>query len=344
MIVVESLLLSLLLFYSFKCSLSDFKVNKIFNKELIIGFVISIIINSIYYSLFNSNEFSHYIGNIVFGIICSFILYIFNIWAGGDTKLFILLSLLVPAECYYNEGVISIVIIFVLIFSISFIYILIESVVFKCIKKKTFKSNSSIKSIRTIIYYLLFVSGNVTLIQTGIRYIIPNLYFKYRLVFMFANVFIVLYCRESFFRTNKIVRNIIILIGSICYLFSIYKGYFFENTKEIVIVLVILIFKLLAEKYNYEEIPTKNVEEGMVLSFSTVISFMNSKVKGLPLKTTEDIKSRITKQEAESIKKWANSSNGKEKIIIVRKIPFAVFISLGFISYLLIGGILWLYV
>lgn len=161
---------------------------------------------------------------------------------------------------------------------------------------------------------------------------------------MFINVFIVVYFNRKFIKINKIVRNLIMLIGLSCYILSIYNGYFFDNTKEIIIVLTVLVFKSMAEKYNYEEISAIDVEEGMVLSISTVMLFMNSRIKGLPLKTTEDIKSRITKQEAESIRRWTNSSKGKDKIVIVRKIPFAIFISLGFISYLLIGGLLWLYV
>lgn len=107
MITIESLLITLLIFYSFKCSLSDFKINKIFNEEIFIGFIIAIIINFLYYGVFNSSEFHHYISNIIFGIVCSFSMYFLNLWAGGDTKLFILLSLFIPSKYYYNSGVIS---------------------------------------------------------------------------------------------------------------------------------------------------------------------------------------------------------------------------------------------
>lgn len=344
MITIESLLITLLIFYSFKCSLSDFKINKIFNEEIFIGFIIAIIINFLYYGVFNSSEFHHYISNIIFGIVCSFSMYFLNLWAGGDTKLFILLSLFIPSKYYYNSGVISIVIIFILIFSISFIYIFIETIVFIYKKKKIFESKTSLKNLKGIIQYLLFISGIITLIQTSLRYFIPIIYLNYSIVFMFINVFIVVYFNRKFIKINKIVRNLIMLIGLSCYILSIYNGYFFDNTKEIIIVLTVLVFKSMAEKYNYEEISAIDVEEGMVLSISTVMLFMNSRIKGLPLKTTEDIKSRITKQEAESIRRWTNSSKGKDKIVIVRKIPFAIFISLGFISYLLIGGLLWLYV
>ena len=62
---------------------------------------------------------------------------------------------------------------------------------------------------------------------------------------------------------------------------------------------------------------------------------MPSNIKGLPKeKNTEDIRSRITEEEAESIKRWEFSKYGQSEIVIVRKIPFAIFISIGSIVYI----------
>ncbi|MCD8216029.1 MAG: hypothetical protein LUC97_10385 [Clostridiales bacterium] len=70
------------------------------------------------------------------------------------------------------------------------------------------------------------------------------------------------------------------------------------------------------------------------MAYSTIVSFLPSSVKEL-LKTkgTEDIRSKITEEEAESIKRWENSKYGQHEIIIVRKIPFAIFISIGTVIY-----------
>ena len=70
------------------------------------------------------------------------------------------------------------------------------------------------------------------------------------------------------------------------------------------------------------------------MSYSTIVCFIPSTIKGLPKeKTTEDIRSRITADEAESIKRWETSKYGQSEIIIVRKIPFAIFISIGTVIY-----------
>jgi hypothetical protein len=97
----------------------------------------------------------------------------------------------------------------------------------------------------------------------------------------------------------------------------------------------------IAEKYNYKTIPTEDVKSGMVLSYGTILMFQPSKVKGLPTYTTEDIRSRISGDEAERIVRWKNSKYGRPMITIVRKIPFAIFITMGTIFYLLMRILLW---
>ena len=77
------------------------------------------------------------------------------------------------------------------------------------------------------------------------------------------------------------------------------------------------------------------------MAYSTVLQFSRSRVKGLPIITTEDMSSRITAEQADSIKRWGKSKNGKESIVILRKIPFAAFISLGYIIYLGLGVFVW---
>ena len=88
--------------------------------------------------------------------------------------------------------------------------------------------------------------------------------------------------------------------------------------------------------YNYKEINVSELRPGMILSAQTVIGFAPSKVKGLPDTTFEDMRSRLTKDEVDSINRWKDSKYGSEKIVIVKKLPFAVFIFIGMIAYFII--------
>ena len=108
------------------------------------------------------------------------------------------------------------------------------------------------------------------------------------------------------------------------------------SVSNIIFIAIILVFRSLAEKYNYKRIPTSEVKKGMIMSFNTILLFKTSRVKGLPLVTTEDFRTRITDIESDSIKRWENSKNGQHEITIVRKLPFAVFITLGTVMFLII--------
>ena len=82
-----------------------------------------------------------------------------------------------------------------------------------------------------------------------------------------------------------------------------------------IIVAIVLILRIISEKYNYMTIPTNTVKKGMVMSFSTIMCFAPSRIQGLPVSTTEDIRSRISEEEAESIKRWEKSKYGQEERI-----------------------------
>ena len=103
------------------------------------------------------------------------------------------------------------------------------------------------------------------------------------------------------------------------------------------IVLLAMLMRILISEYNYEEVDTCNIKKGMILSVSDTMLFVNSKIKGLPMLSTEDLRSRLTDEEANSVVKWGKSKIGKKTVKIVRKTPFAIFISLGVIIFVALG-------
>ena len=65
----------------------------------------------------------------------------------------------------------------------------------------------------------------------------------------------------------------------------------------------------------------------------------NSRVRGLPKISSEDLRDRLTEDEIVSINRWAKSRK-IESLSIVKKIPFATFIACGYICYLIFWRIL----
>ena len=101
-----------------------------------------------------------------------------------------------------------------------------------------------------------------------------------------------------------------------------------------------MLLRLFVGKYNYQVINTEDVKRGMILSQVSSIMMQNSKVKGMPSISDESLNSRLTEEEADSIIRWSKTKNGLRQITIVRKIPFAVFITSGTLVYLLLRGVL----
>ena len=138
------------------------------------------------------------------------------------------------------------------------------------------------------------------------------------------------------FLRSKICILIITLID--LYVIVFQHGVRFQLI-SLLILLIIYLLRHFMNEYNYEEIPTEAVKKGMVLSYMVIMQFTRSRVKGLPEETSEDMKSRITEEQAEAIRRWKDSKYGKETIIIVRKIPFAIFIFLGTVVFLTVRTI-----
>ena len=132
------------------------------------------------------------------------------------------------------------------------------------------------------------------------------------------------------------LASIITIIFAVLNLIYYIKFGFHINSIDInffILVIIIMIFRMIAEKYNYEEIKIENLQPRMILSYGSILRFYSSRVRGLPKITDETTDSRITKEEVDSIKRWSKTKKGQETIEIVRHIPFAPFILLGEILF-----------
>lgn len=101
-------------------------------------------------------------------------------------------------------------------------------------------------------------------------------------------------------------------------------------------VVALIAVRTVSDKYNYQEIAVDELAPGMILSTASTLMLMSSTVKGLPPISSEDLRSRLSQNEVESIIRWSKTSNGKSSLVIVRKIPFAIFIAVGSIAFIVL--------
>jgi len=315
---------------------SDFVNGIIPNIIIVISIVLGSVVDIIYFINY-PQYFSNFIFNLMTMTIISIILYAYHIWAAGDSKLLIAIMIMIPGEVVYDckKILAPTVSIIVISFAIAFVYIVAVSIA-AAIRDHHLDLGIKGFNIKIAIKQYVFCVSYVTMFDIVIacfasKYYSSNLY----LIWLIKLIIVI-----SVINYSK-TQNVIACIMAIA--ITIFLGAEHHmiigkmtgiNYKWLILVLAIIFLRMIAERYNYQTIKTENIKKGDVLSAHTVLLFENSKIVGLPHSTTEDIRSRVSENEVESILRWRTSSKGRDELTIVKKIPFAVFISLGTIVYL----------
>lgn len=333
MFLCEAFLMTIILMLGIYVTYTDIRNGIIRNKALLFAIIVGIVINIFYYGVYARDFLQIYIVNLLVIIIFAIILYGFHFWAAGDSKLLICVNFLLPARFYDNDafsiapGINAIV----FIFMIAYGYIIIDSII-QFAKKEKFYAEKVIRWswIKKFIlnYFVSFLY--LRSLSEMLRHLLGNIYYDNQLFFSFINMFIAITINSK-----KVFKKwyllIIVFMTNLIFIqdisFSAFDLYSYG------VLLFALLLRYLLNGYNYKEIPTESISKGMVLSCATVMMFMPSRIKGLPSTTSEDMRSRVTQEEVNAIKRWKDSKYGKETITIVRKIPFAIFIVAGEILY-----------
>lgn len=336
--IIEFILIIALIIGCSVSSYTDLKYGKIENKLIISLLAVAILGNSILYGFLKRELFVPFILNIVVNILIGILLYASHIWAGGDCKLLIVSSALIPAKLYWNleNSDVTLWIALIFTFSAGFVYLILETVVFMVKSPQKFDytmmGNQLIYGIKNYITLIIYMSS-----LHHIYY-----YFVQPLLNMPDSIYVCMCVLLSWVIGMSDIAKSKVLIVAV-FLFDIGMTVFTGNIMislkwhTYVLAILFMILRMVLEKYNYQEIEVQNLKPGMILSRSTSLWMQQSRVKGLPGISDETLKSRLQRNEIESVQRWSKSKYGMESVLIVRKIPFAIFISIGMISYLVLG-------
>ena len=148
-------------------------------------------------------------------------------------------------------------------------------------------------------------------------------------------VTIIIYKYDFFFKPFVLITTTVIAVAAVI-INGVFNGFYPPDFKVYLYLAIILFFRNISEKFNYDTIPTSTVKKGMILANSTVAMMIPSRIQGLPEYSTEDMRSRLTQEQVDSIHRWETSKYGLSEVTIVRKIPFAIFMAVGSILFLII--------
>lgn len=336
MIIVETFLIIALILLGIIASITDTRDGRIYNKFLL-GFVfLGTILVAIYYGYMARDLFGLFTIN--FGVIAliSLILFYTHSFAGGDCKLTLVMAMLYPANEYLIYGKSEVTLYYVLCLAIlyGYFYLLFFSI-YLLVKGQTRITKGYIKGyLGNFLKSFLAASGYICLIN--LLFIILGLHGIYinkwliRIVCMTSTWLV---GKDSKFKKWQIVLGVYvidIIIGLILGFIP-----FSFNPENYILVIFLLLCQITIRTSLYQEVKICDLKKGMVLSSVSSILMQNSRVRGLPSISFEDLRSRLTEEQVESICRWASSRNILT-VTVVRKIPFAIFIFAGFLTYFII--------
>lgn len=324
-------------------SITDFKEKKIYNKYILMAVGLSLLTYIIFYKEIEFYYLGNYLLNLVITALISFLFFYFKIWAAGDAKLFLAVIMMIPYQLYEVEikNIFPAIYILIIIFSIAFFYVVVETVFLWVRDKERFEKIkiSNLKKENVKRFVLQYFMGYFIIL------FINNIIFNFFVGFRLNNGGLVLLCNMLIllfiYRIINQEKTTIIIIFMFSILNILYYSIFGINVysldfKMLILVIIIILFRTISEKYNYKEIKIDDLKERMILSFGSVLKFYTSKVRGLPKTTTETTDSRLSQEEVDSIMRWSKTKKGEETITIVRHMPFAPFICLGEIVFFIL--------
>lgn len=322
------------------CTKSDLRKGMIYNKTLVVFSILAVVIDAAYYGYFARDLLIEFLMNLIVVAVISLYLFYSHSFAGGDCKMFMVLAMLYPARFYITYGNSNITLFLTIGFSIlaGYIYLLSSSVWGIATKKVKITSayvrNFLLSFIKSYLIAMLYIAlFNCLLVQCSSF----GLNINGLIVSLLCMVVAWLVGKFPLLRKKIVFIPVAVLVALISVSFgflpiSLYPG-------DYVLVLILLFCQMTIKTIIYEEVSIDQIKKGTILSAFSSMLMQSSITKGLPGVSTEDLKSRLTESEAESVKIWARATHTKS-LTIVKKIPFAIFISVGFLGYWILWSVL----
>ena len=338
---VELLGLCLVVLLCLMCAKSDIKNGVVPNKLLKLFLGTAVLYDVVYYGIIAPELTGIFLFNVVVVSSISLVLFYTHSFAGGDCKMAIVLSLLFPAGCYWNIRGTSFTLTASLVFSLAFgyIFLLANSLLLVAKKKVTISLEyignalwSFSKSYFAALTYIAAI-GELALACGLFRYNVGVW------IVRIASAAIALSVpRLRLLKKGVCILPVAIAVGVISVGSSSVP--ILLSFGSIVRTLVLFLCQATIRTTIYDCIKVEDLKEGMILAAIPSMLMQSSITPGLPGVSTEDLRSRLTSDEVASIHLWAKATK-TENITIVKKVPFAALLGVGFLAYAAMGVSQW---
>lgn len=329
----DVLLLALCVGIGGVCAAADCRVKRVPNRILLIGCLAAAILQAVRLCFFPSEQALPWLFSMIAADVMAVLLYAGHLWGAGDSKLFAFSYLCFPISLLSDSTLTNSFLPYIFIFLPAFFWTVVDSIHQAILRKEKFHMPHDWRAeLKGYVWVLL----EVVAFQHLSTLISPDFFAQNPLVHAAISMIYAYLCSTSGFFKRPICIAVhgAALVVAMC-LFPVQFSFASVNWWIYLLVPAILLLQSWSAQYNYERIPTSSVQAGQILSAGTVLQFLPSRIQNLPRNTAEDMSARLSAAEAEAVRRWGNSRQGKADVVIVRKIPFAPLIALGFAVFYL---------
>lgn len=332
MIIVEAIMLTCIMIFGGCCTYEDLKRGIVPNKLILTGLLLGLGLHVSYLMCDATPYYLYWLYNMLIADAFAFMMYLGKMWAAGDAKLFMLLFFLVPARLLDSGTFSHCVVPYIFIFVPALLWMVGDSCI-RIIKHEPRKREAF--SVKLFFSGFLFIVIETTAFHCLWSWLFPDLINQQVLFFAALMLAYAYMCG-----TLPIMRQwyVVAVHALVIFIMWLCKQWLFElpSWHNYLIIAFVFMIQRFCSMYNYQLIATDQVKMGMIPAGETVIMFQTSKVHSLPGDPSEELTARLTEEEAMAVRRWGKSSQGKPNIWIVRKVPFAIMIYIGFISWMLL--------
>ena len=262
--------------------------------------------------------------NVILAVMTAIIFYLTDIWAPGDCKLYIVISLIFPMSAYVvRKGNIFPALNFVIYaFALGYIFLLAAALIHKPEAKLP---NFTLQHVPSV----LANTGTISLLNVLINTCAPEFFYANQVLCILSSAALILVLQR---KADK-ARRVIGFVGLLYILLGSWSAAFMTLALSLVTASAIEFISTRARANTYREISGDEVCPGMILSFVSVLAMMKSTAPDLPKTTTENRRTRLTQRQADAVKTWCRNSHSN--IVIVEMMPFAPFLAGGVVIEIL---------
>ena len=329
------LLIGLCLLITVVGAWTDIRAGRVSNKYLLATAAIGAIIYASAIAMHQTTwtSLASWSINLLLSIILSIVFYLYDVWAPGDAKMFILVAALYPFAYYAAPpaNLFPALSIIVFAYAVGYIYLVIVALS----RPKKGQRKLELPTLdRSFIVGFLINAGVIIGSQIAIETLFPHFCEANQVLVLLSTVGLCYILQRKYPKALSALGVLNLLATLILAVITLdYKALLLSLPLSIIMALLTQLLVRMADTNSYREIKGEELRPGMILSYGSIMAMQKCIDPNIPRQTTENRRSRLSTSQAEAVRNWCRITN--RPVMIVEMLPFAPFIGIGLLVELL---------